>query len=344
MSVARKWVFPIIRLVVFTAIAVALVKIAFFADSPQGFGPEIPTGAIVEPQVPVMVGTVYNDVAVQATVAADDAVPVKATLAGEVVQLFTSQGSAVASGANVVTIRAEVFGKTGGSYMKYSTVTAPATGTVSNLAVIVGQIVSVGDVIGQVAPPTFNVSGTLSPDQLYRLLNDPQEATITVYGGPAPFTCVGLKIETTLAGAAGEGSTGGTSVECAVPTDVTVFNGLQAEMSIPGGVAENVLVVPVTAVEGAAGVGNVYVVLPDGSTEIREVTLGLNDGISVEVIDGLSEGELVLQFVPGAAEVPGGPGFPGGPGIPIDPGFPVEEGEVCYDDGRGGIICEGTVK
>ena len=32
MNVARKWVFPILRLVIFAAIAVALVKVAFFAD------------------------------------------------------------------------------------------------------------------------------------------------------------------------------------------------------------------------------------------------------------------------------------------------------------------------
>lgn len=331
MSVARKWVFPIIRLIVFAAIAAALVKMAFFADDAQASGPEIPTAEIVEPQVPVMIGTVYNDVLVQSTVAADAAVPVKATLAGEVVELFTAEGAAVGGGANMLTIRAEVFGKTGGSYMKYVTVTAPATGIVSKLGVIVGQVVSVGDVVGQIAPPTFNVSGTLSPDQLYRLLNRPTEATITVFGGPAPFTCTGLAITTTLAGAdAGTGG-GGTSVTCAVPTDVVAFNGLQAEMSIPGGVSENVLVVPVTAVEGAAGSGNVYVVQPDGSTEVRAVTLGLNDGINVEVIEGLAEGELVLQFVPGAPEVPGGrPGFPGEP-MP---------GENCYDDGRGGIICE----
>jgi len=51
----------------------------------------------------------------------------------------------------------------------------------------------------------------------------------------------------------------------------------------------------------------VYVVLPDGSTEQREVSLGLNDGSMVEVTEGLAEGEAVLQFVPGAPAVPGDP-------------------------------------
>ncbi len=334
MSIARKWVFPIIRIVIFAAIAAALVKMAFFADPTLTSSPERPTGEIIEPQVQVTYGTVFNDVTVQGTVAADAAHPVKATLAGEVVEVHTAVGSGIDSGAKVITIRAELFNKAGVAYTKLESVLAPAGGTVSNLTVIKGQMVAVGDTVGQVAPPSFNVSGSLSPDQLYRLLNNPVEATVTVFGGPAPFTCTNLTISTALAGAAEGEGVGGTIVKCAVPSDVIVFNGLQAQLSIPGGVAENVLVVPVTAVEGSAGVGNVYVVLPDGSTEVREVTLGLNDGINVEIVTGLSEGETILQFVPGAMEVPGGrpgePGFPGGPGMP----------DNCYDIGNGEIVCE----
>jgi multidrug efflux pump subunit AcrA (membrane-fusion protein) len=108
-----------------------------------------------------------------------------------------------------------------------------------------------------------------------------------------------------------------------VPAEVKVFNGLQAEMSIPGGSAENVLVVPVTAVEGIAQAGNVYVPLEDGTTEVRPVVLGINDGDNVHVISGLTEGEMVLQFVPGA---------------------PAAESEVppgCIDLGGGSFSCEG---
>jgi len=82
---------------------------------------------------------------------------------------------------------------------------------------------------------------------------------------------------------------------------VTVFPGLAANLVIGGGTAENVLVVPTTAVEGTAGTGSVYFVLPDGSNEKRPVTLGLNDGLNVQVLTGLAEGDVILQFVPGAA-------------------------------------------
>jgi macrolide-specific efflux system membrane fusion protein len=107
-----------------------------------------------------------------------------------------------------------------------------------------------------------------------------------------------------------------------VPADVRVFAGLAAEVTIAGGVAENVLTAPITAVEGTSETGNVHFVLPDGSTELRPVTLGLNDGVTVEIKDGVAEGDMILQFVPGAEEVTGG------------------MGENCYPV-DGGVVCEG---
>jgi multidrug efflux pump subunit AcrA (membrane-fusion protein) len=113
-------------------------------------------------------------------------------------------------------------------------------------------------------------------------------------------------------------------VRCVVPPEVTVFSGLSAQLVIAGGVAENVLVVPITAVEGSAGTGNVYFLLPDGSTELRPVTLGLNDGTNVEVKGGLAEGDLILQFVPGAPSTVGG-----------------VNGQNCKPVGNGGMACGG---
>ena len=62
--------------------------------------------------------------------------------------------------------------------------------------------------------------------------------------------------------------------------------------------AENVLVVPVTAVQGSVQSGRVWIPGADGEPVERPVTLGLTDGDQVEVTGGLTEGEMVLQFVP----------------------------------------------
>jgi macrolide-specific efflux system membrane fusion protein len=325
-SIARKWVFPIIWMVVFAVIAGALVKIAFFPDEAEADTSAFPTGEIVEPQVPVVLGTIRNDVVLEGTVNADAAVAVKATLVGEVTRVYVTQGQAVAADTKVLQIKGEVPNPDGSVSTKWATVKAGANGVLSAFPVLVGQMVSVGEELGQVAPPSFNVTATLSPELQYRLLNKPTEAQVQVTGGPAPFVCTGLTITTPLAGAGsgGEGEPGstgsGTTVRCAVPADVTVFAGLAASMTLAGGVAENVLTVPMTAVEGASLTGVVYAVLPDGSTEQRPVTLGLNDGVSVEVIDGLAEGDLILQFVPGAPA--GDPNFPG---KPIDGGGVIVE-------------------
>ena len=45
-------------------------------------------------------------------------------------------------------------------------------------------------------------------------------------------------------------------------------------------------------------VASVTVLLPDGSTEDREIGTGLSDAINVEVTEGLEEGEKVVEPPP----------------------------------------------
>jgi macrolide-specific efflux system membrane fusion protein len=326
MSVARKWVFPILGLIVAAAIAAALVKLAFFGESSAGAGGETPTGAVIDPQVPVMIGTVSNDVLLSGTVNADDAVPAKAPLDGTLVTVDVGVGSVVAAGQQLGVIK----GLNSAGRTITVAITAPVAGTVSALSIVTNQQTTAGTVVAQIAPPGFYVTATVQPADRYRLLAAPAEALVTVTGGPAPFTCTSLSITTPLAGAGtgsgspddpGVGDPGaggsGTTARCVVPPEVTVFPGLVAQLTISAGIAENVLVVPVTSVLGAAESGVVYVVLDDGTTEERQVTLGLSDGINVEVVDGLEEGELVMQFVPGAPA--GGIDDCGGMPIMTDP-------------------------
>ena len=330
MSIARKWVFPILRIVVFAVIAVALVKLAFFADPIEQSG-EQPTGEIVEPQIPVTIGTIQNDVVLTGAVNANPAVPVKVTFGGEVRQVLISQGKVVKKGTPIMVVQAELVNMNGTPYTRSETVTAGANGILSSFSVLVGQVVGIGDVVGQVAPQSFNVTATIAPEQLYRLTEQPTEAQVSVQGGPAPFTCTKLRIITPLPGeggdGSGEGEGSGTTVRCSVPGDVRVFPGLVADVTIAGGIAENVLTVPLTAVQGAADTGIVYIVGADGTQEERPVTLGINDGVNVEIIEGVTEGEMILQFVPGAAA-----GDPGG--VPVEPGFPIDDG--------GGVIVDGA--
>lgn len=343
MNVARKWVFPILRLIVIAAIAVALVKLAFYPDTAVDSSPAEPTGVMVEPHIPVALGTISNDVTLPGTISADPAVAVKANAVGTVDEIFLTAGQPVNADDKIYDIRVETIkdpvetmdadGNVTVTQPKpqvtFAKVLAPISGILSSLDVIHGQSVAVGDATGQVAPPSYSVSGALSPEQQYRLLTKPTEASVAITNGPAPFTCTGLSITTPLAGAAtggdglGGGQTGasGTTVTCAIPAEVTVFSGLAAQITIAAGLAEDVLVVPTTAVKGSAETGVVWFVEPDGGTEERPVTLGMTDGINVQIIDGLAEGDLINQFVPGATAVP-----PGSGGCDVQP----DGSTVCY--------------
>jgi macrolide-specific efflux system membrane fusion protein len=329
-GVVRTWVFPILKLLVFAAIAVALVKVAFFPDAPAEDGPTQPTGSLVEPEVQAALGTVVNTVSVEGQVVADPASTAKSTVAGTVDEVFAAKGAVLAEGDPILDVKTiDEEGKE-----RFVQVTAPVAGTLGNVKLIHGQSVQIGDAVAQVSPATFSITGSLSADKQYRLLTIPGEATVTINGGPAPFVCPAVRVTTPTTGGddgeeptsgGGTGQTpgaGGTSVTCAVPADVRVFAGLAATIELAGGTAENVLVLPTTAVKGSAGTGTVWVVGADGTQEERPVTLGLNDGQQVQIIDGLAEGDSVLQFVPGAVA-------------------PVPEGCTTLPDGS--MSCEGSV-
>ena len=61
MGVTRKWIFPILRLIIFGAIAAALVKVAFFGEATATTDPAVPTGEITQAEVAVTTGTIVND-------------------------------------------------------------------------------------------------------------------------------------------------------------------------------------------------------------------------------------------------------------------------------------------
>lgn len=325
----RRWVFPILKTVLVAVIAVALVKLAFFPDQPAPDPALEPTGVIAQPEVPVTRGTISNELVLSGSVSADKPLAVKATATGAVDEVFAKAGQGVAAGDVLYDIKVEnpvtpveepgpdgfPVITTPAPTFRFEQVRAPSAGVLAALDVIPGQPVSTGDATGRVQPPGFHVTASLSPEQQYRLTSAPSEATVVIAGGPAPFTCGGLTIEPAAAGddgvAAPDGtigatsSGGGTAVRCAVPGDVRVFQGLTAQVKIAAGSAEGVLMVPVTAVEGGAESGVVWRLAPEGGEAEQPVRLGLSDGTNVEVLEGLAEGDLILQFVPGAPAAPG---------------------------------------
>jgi membrane fusion protein (multidrug efflux system) len=301
--------------------------LAFRGGTGGDVDPAGATGApgvdLSSPQIPVARGSVTNTVSVQGSVVADAAVPVKATAAGTVSKLYVSAGAVVAAGDKLLDVRFEeerdpIVGKDAEGnptstprdpLVKVVTVTATVAGRLVTLDVLKDQVVAVGDVVGSISPGTLSVTAPLTQADQFRLLSPPSTAEVTVTGGPAPFTCTGLTLG---APPADQASTGGsvdpmtgattaaaaTTARCAVPAGITVFSGMAATVAVQAGEVADVLVLPVTAVQGSVQNGTVWVPGADGTPEERPVTLGLSDGQQVEITGGVAEGDSVLQFVP----------------------------------------------
>lgn len=334
MRVLRRVVFPILWLLIFSLIAAALVKMAFFDGLRDQGEAVVPGGGVQVPVVAAVVGTVTNKVEVTGTVQSDAAVAVRSTAAGKVVYFFVDEGATVNAGDRLFQIRAEVIpdlvepapssddekpaapAAPPAPVYSYNDVLAPASGTLNTLTVLLNQEVSVGDNAGTVAPGTMSITGSLNTAQQFRLLGQPTTATGTVTNGPAPFTCPNVQLSNKEAGTTpdpapvgmdpiAQGESAG-RVSCAVPADVSVFPGLGATITLTAGESQNVLTLPLTAVKGSVQKGLVWIPASDGgaSPQEREVVLGLNDGEHVEIVSGLAEGDPVLQFVPGVDAAP----------------------------------------
>ncbi len=303
----RTWVLPVLKLLVAAAIAIALIKLAFFPSAEPATADEVFPGAVFEePTVAVERGSIENAVSVDGSIVPVEAVPVRSTRAGTVARVDAADGQQVAEGAVLYTVRVETQpppaadGTAAPPTTRVYNVTAPATGTLTGFAVLVDQSVDVATETGAVQPPQHLVRASVGAAEQYRLTTQPETATVTIEGGPAPFECGGV----TIAQPTGEAATTGTSatLSCTVPDDVRVFVGLAATIELVAGAAQDALLLPTTAVLGSADSGLVYRPGASGEAEEVRVELGLTDGTRVEVRSRLAEGDQVLQFVPGAVD------------------------------------------
>ncbi|WP_404869081.1 efflux RND transporter periplasmic adaptor subunit [Kitasatospora griseola] len=109
--------------------------------------------------------------------------------------------------------------------------------------------------------------------------------------------------------------------------------GLSATISVITGSAENALSVPTAALQGTGATRTATVQHEDGSTERVQVTVGIEGDSTVQVTDGLTEGEKVELTATTAGT---GNGFPSGsfPGLNGGGGF--GGGTGGYGGGGGG--------
>ena len=221
----------------------------------------------------------------------------------------------------------------------YTRITAPLDGTVVSVVVDEGQTVNAN----QTTPTIVQIA------DLSRMENNIEisEGDIGVVkeGMPLAFTVLSLTDKvftaeitsldpghTTLSnGQYGKSSASASSSSSSSSNAVYFYGkavldnpegllriGMTTENTITVAQVEDAIIVPITAVQGGRGgrgPSRVRVLNPAGEPEVREVRAGLSDGINVEIIEGLNEGEAVILGELTAAEIKaGGRGGPGGRG------------------------------
>lgn len=264
--------------------------------------------------VEVELGTVSSVLVLDATVRAESGEKVLARQGGTVTHLWLNDGASVDKGAPVVNVSLPAEG--GGAVegedgdedapaTREVTLYAPASGTLSGLDdVLVGDVLEPGTTVATVSNGKFQAVAQVPPNDLYRFYDDPGEIMLKIDKGPPAAECEFIGLGATNDSSSegddetGGGAGGGSELSCRVPSELTVFDGVQGKLSVSTGEAENVVVIPVTAVRGNSESGEVIVIGDDGSEEVREISLGLSDGNFLEVTEGLSVGEKIMDPIP----------------------------------------------
>lgn len=262
-------------------------------------------GLLPEAIEPIMT-TIKSTIVLDGTVVRDGAVTVTAPVAGQVQGDSPALGSPVKLGDRILAVRMAALGASAppGDPSPAATFTgplvvarSPVEGLVTNIVVRPGQTVLKDEPLAMVSPMSFRIEAVVIPELLFRFYGPPLEVRAQFDRGPAPFECpfisIGARIE--------QGSDPQASpvvVSCQAPDDVMLFAGVKARVAVTTAVAANVIAIPLAALDGTVDRGVVTVVKPNAERERREVELGVNDGVLVEVRSGLLIGEKILKLAP----------------------------------------------
>jgi RND family efflux transporter MFP subunit len=195
----------------------------------------------------------------------------------------------------------------------YANITAPFTGVVTEIDAYTGALLPAG---------TSSNKGDqalcrLSQNDLLRLVIPvPERAVANVHDGDT----VAVKVSTTDQTFDGKIVRFSDQIDTdtrTMHTEIDVPNpkyllvaGMYATVQIPLHNVQNVLTVPVQAVQASSeGHGSVLVIADNNKIEKRDVTLGLETATAAEITGGLTEGEMVVygeqsQYAPGELVTP----------------------------------------
>ena len=179
----------------------------------------------------------------------------------------------------------------------YSRITAPFSGIVTQRYANLGTLMQAGTSSSTQAMPLVR----LSQDDLFRLVIPVPESSVRYIrvGDPVDVMVPSLnrrfpgKVTRFSVDVREDTRTMHTEVDVANPNRL-LMPGMYAEATLTLEGRDNVLAVPLEAVNHVGDQTSVYVVSPAGKVEVRVATLGLQISTDAEVVSGVGEGESVI--------------------------------------------------
>ena len=242
---------------------------------------------------------IYSTIRLEGIVEAYDAVPVPAAKAGNFVPAAgLANGRSVTPGATIGKIEVCAPAATAAAApspapegqaqctITRTNVTAPVGGVLSGLY---PQAVAAGAPVAAVQPPGFHAKlPVVEPSALFSFRTPPKTGKAELIGGPAGFVVTYENLVYVK-------DSGAVNVYASIPGDVPAFAGLRAVVVFVTSVKDKVPTLPLSAVRGRAGSGQVVVLEPDGRKRTAGVAIGAADDAYVEVT-GLDPALDVLLY------------------------------------------------
>jgi len=235
-------------------------------------------------------------------------------------QLQADEASIAALDAQIAQARAQI--DIAAANLGYTKITAPIDGDVVAILTQEGQTVVAAQIVPVILKlanlDAMTVKTQISEADVIRVRVD-QPVSFTILGDqdkryfaklravePAPDTYSNpLAVGTGASSQSSSTSTANVAVFYNALFDVPNVEhflriGMTAQVSIELGDAHNALAIPSSALrnKGANGRYSIRVLKPDGGVETKQVRVGLDNFLQAEVLEGLSEGDVVITGEP----------------------------------------------
>lgn len=175
--------------------------------------------------------------------------------------------------------------------LAFSEIRSPINGVVTERPLYAGETAPAGTPLLTVMDVSTMVAKTHLPEDQARLLKVGQHASVTPDGSDQPFPGTVSLISPAL-------DPGSTTVEVwvKVPNKAGILKaGAPARISVTAASVQDAMVVPKEAVlTGPAGGPMVMVVDSNNIAHQRDVRIGISDGKYVQILSGLSAGDVVI--------------------------------------------------